>query len=755
MMEWEQVYAEALAFEQAGYWAEAESKYQQILTWQSDRVEAWQGLGRIYFSQQNYDAALTALEQALRLDETQAIHYYYLGLIWAELGQFSEAVSAYQTALALDPEWVEVDLQLGKVWMELGEFEQAEFYYRSAIALEPNHLQAYLQLGYLYLGQNQLQTALEIIQTALNLSPQNPELLEQVGFILTAHQQPDEGQVYFALAAYYQKQYETAIQFYQKVLKASTINPEVYLILGDCYQQLDQVEQAIKLYEKALELFPDQIELYLALISAWHNFGETETAIKVAEQAVKRFPDHLGLKFAKQRLLPIIYETVSEIEFYRQRFSEELKDLIETTDLEDGETRWQALNAIGEATNFYLQYQGYNDLDLQQQYGQFVAKIMQSNYPELSTLCLSSTQKNNKVKVGYISRYLNWHTVGLVFLGWLRDADHQQFEIYCYFTGDDPDEFTNLFKLYSDQFSHINGSLEEIINTIRGDELDILVYLDMGMCPQMMQLAGLRLAPIQCVAWGHPITTGLPTIDYFISAELLEPPDAEFHYSERLICLPNLGINYIKPVLPEPRKTRNDFGLKEDSVIYLSCQSLFKYLPEYDYLFAAIAQQVPNAKFVFFSSGTSAITEKFKRRLKRTFEAFNLDFQNQVIILPRLDKVDYLQLNLLADIGLDTIAFTGFLTSLDSIACHLPLVTMQGKWMRSRQTAGILHRLGITEIIAKDETEYIKIAVELGLNSEKRQAMAEKIKNHQSILYQDKTPLKALESFYLNVIHSA
>lgn len=751
--EWDQVYAEALAFEQAGYWEDAEAKYQQILSSNQRNVEAWQGLGRVYFAQQNYDQALNALEQALRLDETQAVHYYYLGLIWEKVGDLTAAVEAYQSALDLDSEWVEVYLQFGSVWMELGEFEQAEFYYQSAIALEPDQLQAYLQLGNLYLGQNQLQKALDIAQIALQSYPQNSDLLEQFGLILTANQQPEEGTLYFAGAAYFKKDYKTAIQFYQKSLQASILNPEIYLSLGDCYQQINQLEAAIKIYQEALDLFPDTVELYLALISAWQNLGETKTAASIAEQAISQFPNHLGLKFAKQRLLPIIYDTASEIELYRQRFSQELDQLTLNTNLEQLDNRWQALNGVGESTNFYLQYQGYNDLNLQQQYGQFVTRIMEANYPEFSNHQVFPVRRHPKVKVGYISRYLNWHTVGILFLGWLRDADHQQFEIYCYFTGDDPDEVTHLFKLYSDQFYQIHGNLEEIIDTIRADELDILVFLDIGMCPQMTQLAGLRLVPVQCAAWGHPITTGLPTIDYFISATLLEPPDAQNYYSEPLICLPNLGINYVKPVLPELRKTRTDFGLKEDAVIYLSCQSLFKYLPQYDYLFAVIAQKITNSQLVFFASENPAITEKFKRRLHQKFAEFNLDFEEHCLILPRLDKVDYLQLNMLADIGLDTIQFTGFLTSLDSIACNLPLVTVRGQWMRSRQSAGILQRLGVTETIAQNEDEYLNITIELGLNAEKRQAIAEKIKQNQFILYQDIITLKALESFYLSVIH--
>ena len=72
------------------------------------------------------------------------------------------------------------------------------------------------------------------------------------------------------------------------------------------------------------------------------------------------------------------------------------------------------------------------------------------------------------------------------------------------------------------------------------------------MDPLMTQLAALRLAPIQCVTWGHPVTSGLPTVDYFLSSELMEPKDGQDHYSERLIRLPGIGVCYAKPVIPRP-----------------------------------------------------------------------------------------------------------------------------------------------------------------------------------------------------------
>ena len=95
------------------------------------------------------------------------------------------------------------------------------------------------------------------------------------------------------------------------------------------------------------------------------------------------------------------------------------------------------------------------------------------------------------------------------------------------------------------------------------------MYPEIGMNAPTMQMAALRLAPVQCTAWGHPVTTGLPTIDYFLSSELMEAENAQDHYSEKLIRLPNIGVSYPKPYIPSLSKTRADYQLPEDAILYL------------------------------------------------------------------------------------------------------------------------------------------------------------------------------------------
>jgi predicted O-linked N-acetylglucosamine transferase (SPINDLY family) len=160
---------------------------------------------------------------------------------------------------------------------------------------------------------------------------------------------------------------------------------------------------------------------------------------------------------------------------------------------------------------------------------------MAANYPKwVAPLSMPPLKENNKIRIGYVSAYLHSYSGTLWLTGWLRYCDRQNFEIYCYYTGNDLDAITQQFQDYSDVFYHIPHNLEAACEQIIADQLHILVFPEIGMNSQIMQMAALRLAPVQCVAWGHPVTSGLPTIDYFLSSDLMEPENAQEHYSERL-----------------------------------------------------------------------------------------------------------------------------------------------------------------------------------------------------------------------------
>lgn len=458
-------------------------------------------------------------------------------------------------------------------------------------------------------------------------------------------------------------------------------------------------------------------------------------------------PNDYTFTLLKYLIVPSVYNNPEEISYYRQRYTKGLQKLIQETSLATPEARQSALAGIGRLTNFYLSFQAQNDKELQCQYGNLLHDIMAANYPNwVAPLSMPPLKTGDKIRIGYVSNYLHSYSGTLWLTGWLRYHNHENFEIYCYYTGNQPDGITEEFKNNSDIFYHIPYNLEATCQQIAEDKLHILVFPEIGMDAPTMQMAALRLAPLQCTAWGHPVTTGLPTIDYFLSSELMEAENAQEHYSEKLVRLPNIGVSYPKPYIPPVSKTRSDYQLPEEGVIYLSCQAPSKYLPQYDFVFAEIACRVPKAKFIFLRGAL------LQERLQRAFKTVNLNFEDYCIFLSIPERLDYLMINLLSDVYLDTFTWSGGNTSLEAIACDLPIVTCPGEFMRGRHTDSFLKMLGVTDTIVSNEAEYIDIAVKLGLNPTWRNDIAERMKQRHNNLYDDKGCVIGLEKFYKQVI---
>ena len=167
----------------------------------------------------------------------------------------------------------------------------------------------------------------------------------------------------------------------------------------------------------------------------------------------------------------------------------------------------------------------------------------------------------------------------------------------------------------------------------------------------------------------------MPTIDYFLSSELMEPLDADDHYSEQLVRLPNISIYYEPPDVSITETNREAFGLPDQSVLYLCCQSLFKYLPFYDDVFPRIARALQDCRFLFIAHQSRFVTDQFRSRLKKTFSRFGMNADEYIVFCPRLNAERYFMINRLSDVYLDSIGWSGGNTTLEAVACRLPIVT--------------------------------------------------------------------------------
>ncbi len=700
---------------------EAERIYLELLQLNKNNANLWQNLGTLYYEQGENLKALDCLNKTLQIDNSQGIYHYTIGLILEKI-EINKAIESYEISIELNPKLVDAYGNLGNIFLAQNQVDKAEVVFRKAITANPFHFGGYVNLGNLLLVHyQQIDAAISCYKKAFALNQNEPDILNNLSF------------------AYKLKNDQLESLFYEAF----------------AYFKKNEYEEAVKIYKQGITLDdPEAKNLYLHLSWSLLALGKTEEALEELNSALKLFPNNFLLQIANLHIIPIIYKDAVEIDFWRDNYRQRLDSLTENLPLYTEIKSRNTLYAISRQTNFYLAYQCKNDIDLQRKYGQIVHKIMAENYPQwCQNTALSPLQIGEKIRIGYVSSYLCNHNGANWSLGWIKNHNRQNFQIYCYHVGHNTDYITEQLQLYSYSFVHIPNDLEAICNQIIADKLHILVFPAIGMNPIDGQIAALRLAPIQCTAWGHPVTSGLPTVDFYLSSELMESENAQEHYSETLIRLPNIGLCYTKPVLPEIKKTRSELGISEDCILYLCCQANFKYLPQYDYIFPAIARQVSNSKFVFISSVQGQyITNIFCQRLQKAFAELGLNSDENCIILPRQTHHDFLQLNLISDIFLDTFGWNGGNTTLNAIACNLPVVTCPGEFMRGRHSYAFLKMLGITDTIANSEAEYIEIAVKLGLDADFRNSIVERTSQNHHRVFEDKTSVEGLEAFYKQVV---
>jgi protein O-GlcNAc transferase len=398
--------------------------------------------------------------------------------------------------------------------------------------------------------------------------------------------------------------------------------------------------------------------------------------------------------------------------------------------------------------NFHLAYQGEDDLALQSRYGDWLGRYVDSVDPALRSP-LPHRLPGSRIRVGFASRFFSRTTVGSYFGRWVTGLDRRRFEVFVFDFAPGEDEVAAAIAARADAryaLSPRAHSLPAIAAAIRGSALDVLVYPELGMHDVAYTLAGMRLARVQCCGWGHPVTTGHATIDWYLSAAAMEPAGAGAHYRERLAGLPGIGTSYPRP--PQAARARRaDFGLPDGRTLLLCPQSLFKIHPDNDALFADVLAAVPAADLVLFEAAQPRITAAFRQRLSAALAARGVDAGTRLRVLPVVPRETYLALTATCDLVLDTLRWSGGNTSLDALASSLPLVTLPGRFMRARQSTAMLRQLDLPQLVAADRDDYLRIAVELASERGLRTDVARAIAARSDRLFDDATALAAWAGF--------
>lgn len=695
-----------------------------------------------------------------------AIHWNVLGEFHRLSGQPLEAIKAFQKAISLDAGIADVYSNLGNVYADADDYEDAVAAYRKALTVDPNHIDALFNLANVAFKAKRFSVALENYQKVLTIAPQHLGALNNYGLLLCDLKQFDEAERAFKQLLSLKPDFRDGILSYGKMLRQinrldesllflnesltrvpSPQNLPIHLLLGSMYRETGKREESKAAYQKALEVDPSNTEASNGVINLEIELGNFISARERLKAECARRPEDLNLQYALCFLqLQPIYSHESEILTARKAYTTALEELGSRIARLPQESLGIMFDIVGSAQPFYLPYQAMNDLELATQYGALISTTMQRAL-KVAPLPASVLIVGRKIKVGFVSGFFRSHSNYKIPLrGWLKDLDKEKFEVFGYHTQHRIDASTQEAERFCNHFRQGPKSLTEWIKIIQQDQLDVLIYPEIGMDPMSCRLACFRLAPHQATSWGHPTTSGLPCVDYFLSSDLMEPQDAQSHYRERLVRLPNLSFTYEPPVRPLVTLTRRDVGIRDDAFAYWCCQTNYKYLPQFDWVFPEIARNVPNAQFVFIQiQPESEASVAFRARITEAFKSKRLEAEKFVTYLPALDPENFSAVAALCDLALDSFEWSGCNSSLETLAQGTPIVTCPGAFMRSRHTEAILKRIDCVETIAKTPKDFVKKACELAKDPDKLSALRARVKSLISRAYQDPETVKGLQ----------
>jgi predicted O-linked N-acetylglucosamine transferase (SPINDLY family) len=720
----------AVALHQAGRISEAISLYEKVLADVPEQFDALHMMGVIALQAGRFEEAQSRIAAALRRNPESASALGNLAAAYLRNGELDQALKWGQRALQADPESTDALINLGTTLHEMGRFEEAAPLLRQARDLSPNSALICNLLGSCFLKMGDARSAAEVFEAATSASPSDADSWANLSTALNAI-----------------SEHEAALKAANRSIELRADSSSALAAQAASLLELGKVDEAIASYRDAVKHSPT-VQILCAFANALITSGLNDEAAECLRRAIDMDGGNPSARWilAISTLKPI-YETHEDVLAAREKLS------VALTELEDwfkATANPRAYEAVGATQPFFIAYHELNNRGLLTRYGQLCASWMASLQaaPQASRQPIARTAK---MRIGIASAHVRDHSVWIAITkGWALRIDRKKFEIHVFSLSPQSDRETLEVKRNADFFDGDIKNVEGWVDSIRKSNLDVLIYPGIGMDPLGYQLAALRLAPIQAASWGHPETSGLPEMDFYLSGDALEPADAQANYSENLVRLPNFGA-FVEPLRPKVKDVdRRELGLPKGVPLLLCPGTPFKYMPSHDWVWIEMAKGLKSTsegRLVFFASSRGSMHVTLLTRLRKAFSTAGVDFDTHVCVIPMLDRARFFSLMQKSTLLLDTLGFSGFNTALQGLECGLPVLAYEGKFMRGRLASAIMRKMGMPELVATSHQDFIRKAIDLAADPKRLKKLRAQIPKRVKSLFSDDSTVRALEVF--------
>jgi protein O-GlcNAc transferase len=719
----------------AGQMGLAQSHYQRAAKLDPGNPNPWHMLGVCALQNDLLPLAAKHFRACIKVSAGFAEAHNNLGVTLRRMGKHQESIHAFRNALKARERYVEAVYNLGLGNAAVGNLVEAERAYRQALQWRSADYNAANALANLLREAGRSEEAVQLYELARRLQPENAYANGALAQILL-----DVGRA------------REAVQYAQA---AAAIEPERghwWGVLGVAERLQRNTESAIAALRKAIALDPrDDVslsELGVALLEA----GELEEARDILARAQPNERHAERMRWTTLLSLPSVYPSEAAVDAERARYSQGLDAISAGLHLDTPAQRQYAFEAVGGVATFLLHYQPHDNTALQNRFGDLVDTVMRTALPNYMQPCAwRAGAHGGRLRIGIVSSHLMHHTVSRYFRVLLAGLDPARFDVRVYYSGEVRDVSTDYIAERVCEFHYLSEDALATAARLKGAQLDMLIYPETGMDPRHHVLGAMRLAPVQCVFYGHPATSGLPNMDYFLSGAALEPADAQKHYREKLVLLPGLGASPQRP--PPPGDGAWVDAYAENSPLLLCLQNHLKLVPAFDDVLAQIVKR-SGARLGFFVRNVS-VGRRFRVRIEHAFQAQGLDPKRALVFLPSQSHELYLGAIARATLVLDSPWFSGGATSLDAFSVGAPVLAWEVAMARCRQTSGMLQIMGIDGLTARSQQDYIDKAIALIGDANARAALREQILQRNPILFENGDARVAFAEFIEQAVADA
>ncbi len=642
------------------------------------------------FQRSQWGRAGELAEQALTIapENYEAIQVRALASLYA--GRAADALPHAESLVARFPSDPFAHNTHGAVLQVLGRLEEAIAAYRKSISLAPTHALSWFNVA----------------------------------------------QVYARLA-----RHDEAAPCFEKTIQLGAATPDAFLGLAQANMQMGRLEAALGPAREAARLAPQSAEAVRIAAQCELKAGDVGAAVEGFRSLESIAPPPDRWRFIRSIIWPAVEESRERIGRRWEEVEQAVDDLIaRPARIAD------PLRDVG-LTGFHMAYQGFDDTQLQKK----IAHAYRLASPDLEWSAphvARPRRANQRIRLGILSRHLNNHTIGKLNIGIAQKLDRKRFEVVVMRTPAERDFLSGAFDECADRVVTLPADLVAARLKVAEAELDALFYPDIGMDAFTYYLAFARLARVQFTTWGHPVTTGIPNMDYFLSARDAEPEDGQRYYSERLVPFENPPSYYYRPREPSSFDIRAQLGLSAADRIYASLQTLYKIHPDFDRALVEILRRDPRGRVVLIAAKRQAWNDKLRRRLERE----GPDVATRIIFMPAMSLPDYLAALRGADALLDTFHFGGGSSSYESFGMSSPVVTLPGERMRARITAALYARMGQSHWVARSADHFVELALELADGQEHREAWRREIQEGAHRFLENDSVIREYEDFIAGAV---